>query len=464
MPITASKPRAIGIVRVSQTKGRGKTKGREESFVSPGDQRRRIEAECERAGLRLIRCEKDELDVSGGAPLAGRKGLLRAVEAIEAGEADTVVAAYFDRLVRSLDVQGQVVQRVEAAGGSVLAVDVGEVSEGTAGQWLSGTMLGAVSEYQRRTAKERNGHAQRDAVERGVAPWPNIPPGYVRGEDGVLIPHPVEVPAVAQAFQLRGDGKTIKEVRAHLKANGIERAHHGVQAMLKSRVYLGEIHFGKLVNLNAHEPIVDPDVWRRAQRTKLRGPREKSNQLLARQGVLRCGTCGARMSVGTQHQNGRTYPFYKCNPTSDCPNRMAIGAKIAEAVIVDRVRAALANVEGRASAEANVREAELAAEQAQQAFDAAIRAFDGFDEPSARERLLELRQTRDDANALVEQLGGGAPAALTINAATDWDLLNLDEKRGLIRSTVESATVAAGRGAERLTLKLFSEDTASCAV
>jgi DNA invertase Pin-like site-specific DNA recombinase len=457
MSTNARQRRAIGIIRVSQTKGRGKTKGREESFVSPGDQRRRIEAECERAGLQLIRCEKDELDVSGGAPLAGRKGLLRAVEAIEAGDADTVVAAYFDRLVRSLQVQGEVVQRVEAAGGSVLAVDVGEVSEGTAGQWLSGTMLGAVSEYQRRTAKERNGNAQRDAVERGVVPWPNIPPGYVRGENGVLVPHPVQAPIVAEAFRLRADGKTIKEVRAHLKANGIERAHHGVQAMLKSRIYLGEVHFGKLVNLDAHEPIVDADVWGGAQRTKLRGPREKSNQLLARQGVLRCGTCGARMSVGTQRQNGRTYPFYKCNPTSDCPNRMAIGAKIAEAVIVDRVRAALADIEGRASAGANVRDAELALEQAQQAFDGAIRAFDGFDEPSARDRLLELRQARDDAQARLEQLGGGASVAVTVNAATDWDLLTLDERRALIRATVERATVAPGRGAERLAVKLFSE-------
>ena len=38
-----------------------------------------------------------------------------------------IVAAYLDRIVRSLSVQAEVVTRVEAAGGRVLAVDVGEM-------------------------------------------------------------------------------------------------------------------------------------------------------------------------------------------------------------------------------------------------------------------------------------------------------------------------------------------------
>ena len=63
--------------------------------------------------------------MSGGAPLAQRPGLRRAVEMVEAGQADVVVVAYFDRLVRSLAVQAEVVERVERAGGAILAVDVG---------------------------------------------------------------------------------------------------------------------------------------------------------------------------------------------------------------------------------------------------------------------------------------------------------------------------------------------------
>lgn len=172
--------RAIGIVRVSRVAGR-----EGESFASPGEQRERLEAACERDGLQLVRVE-EELDVSGGTPLARRTGLRSAIEAVEAGEAKVVVAAYFDRLVRSLAVQAEVVRRVEAAGGSVLALDVGQVTEGTAGQWLSGTMLGAVAEYQRRTTAERSREAQRRAVARGAAPLANIPPGYRRDRKSVV--------------------------------------------------------------------------------------------------------------------------------------------------------------------------------------------------------------------------------------------------------------------------------------
>jgi DNA invertase Pin-like site-specific DNA recombinase len=66
----------------------------------------------------------------------------------------------------------------------VLALDVGRVTNGSAGQGLSGTMLGAVAEYARRTAAERSSEAQARAVARGVLAWPNVPPGYERGGSG----------------------------------------------------------------------------------------------------------------------------------------------------------------------------------------------------------------------------------------------------------------------------------------
>jgi len=122
----------VGIVRVSRTGGR-----EGERFVSPAEQRERIEAACERDGLELVAVH-EELDVSGGTALAQRPGLSAAVAAIEGGTADVVAAAYFDRLFRSLSTQAEVIDRVERAGGQVIAVDVGQVTNGSAGQWLSG--------------------------------------------------------------------------------------------------------------------------------------------------------------------------------------------------------------------------------------------------------------------------------------------------------------------------------------
>jgi DNA invertase Pin-like site-specific DNA recombinase len=445
--------RAIGIIRVSQVKGR-----EGERFVSPDEQRERIVAACERDGLELLDVIP-ELNVSGGTPLAKRTGLRTAIERVEAGEVQVIVAAYFDRLVRSLKAQGELIERVESAGGQVLAVDVGQVTEDSAGQWLSGTMHGAVAEYQRRSIRERSAEGQARAVARGATPWARVPLGYTRRDDGTLEPNPKEVPLVVQAFTMRAAGDSITTIRHALAAAGVERSHRGVQVMLATRVYLGEVHFGKLVNLHAHEPIIERELWNRVQRMVIpRGPQPASDSLLARLGVLRCGSCGSRLgSMKMPRQND--YPIYRCGSTSDCDHHVTISARIAEEVVTAAVRTALADAEGRASAAENAQEAARVLERAQANLDAGVRSFAaaGLEtESAAVDRLTELRRERDDAQGRVDQLG--PQAARTVNAATGWDELSLAEKRDLIRATVESAIVApSGRGAERIRVRLVGQ-------
>ena len=59
-----------------------------------------------------------------------------------------------------------------------------------------------------------------------------------------------------QAFKRRDRGASLVEIQAWLAENGIERALSGVGWMLRSRMYLGEIHFGELHNPHAHEAII----------------------------------------------------------------------------------------------------------------------------------------------------------------------------------------------------------------
>ena len=439
--------RVIGVIRVSQRKGR-----EGESFISPDDQRSRIKGACERDGFDLVAVH-EEIDVSGGNPLDRRKGLRIAVEEIEAGRADVVMVGYFDRLVRDLSVQREVVDRVEAVGGRVIAVDFGVVSNKTATEWLSGTLHGAFAEYQRRVTRERAGAAQRRAIERGVPTFNLIPPGYRRGPDKRLVIDDEIAPIAVEAFQLRYNGATIKEVRQFLRDHGIERSYHGVQSMLSSRIYLGEIHFGKLSNLSAHEPLIERKVWEGVQ-GKPRGPRAKSKHLLSRLGLLLCGTCGARMVIGTQRQNGRIYPFYRCPPVGDCPRRFTISAEIVEAAVVEAVKDALRDVHGRASVDIEVVEAERAEAEAQAELDAAIRAFAALgNEPAAVERLAELREGRDAARARADHLRDLHAARLL--SVDDWDRLSRTERRGLITATLDRVEVGPGQGPGRL--KIFKK-------
>ena len=429
--------RAVGIVRVSRLG---------EDAVSPIEQRERIASLCERDGLELLDMF-EELDVSGGASLAQRHGLRTAVEMVEAGAADVVVVAYFDRLVRSLSVQAEVVDRVERAGGGIVAVDVGQVTNGSAGQWLSGTMLGAVSEYHRRVTGERTADAKRRAIAEGRPTFPNIPPGYRKRKDGRLEPHPEEATVVADAFRLRASGATVIEVRDFLRANGIQRTFHGTQSLLTSRIVLGELHFGELENLDSHVPIVPADLWQKVQRMRsARGRSPKSARLLSRLGVLRCGTCDGRMAVGSQDQHGERYYMYRCNPVGDCPRRVAISATIVEQVVVDEVREYLAGITGSASIESGVEEAERDLEARDRELDAAVRAFEGLDVDAAREKLLALRDARDAARDRLDELRAAVVPTVTVSATGDWDDLTLDEQRSIIRAVVERVSVAPGGG------------------
>ena len=196
---------------------------------------------------------------------------------VEAGQADHIVVAYFDRLVRSLKVQLEVIERVEKAGGEIFALDHGKLTNGTAATRLSTNMMGAVFQYFAEVTGEKVTAAQARAVARGVLPNSRIVPGYVRGEDGVLVVVGELAPVVREVFQRRDRGAPIVELQAFLLERGIERSVAGVASMLRSRMYLGEIHFGELHNPRAHEPIVkDRGLFERVQRrTVLRGRQAK---------------------------------------------------------------------------------------------------------------------------------------------------------------------------------------------
>lgn len=405
-------------------------------------------------------------NASGGAHLSDRPGLANAVAMIERGEAQVILAERFDRFFRDLDVQRQVINRVEAAGGSI-ATTAREISHATAEAELNANLNGSIAQYVRRTAKERSFAAVEVAIEQGKVPWCQTPPGYVRGQDSTLRPSPDEAVtrAVVRAFEMRLAGATVEEVRAHLREHGIERSYHGTQHLLRDRVYIGEIHFGSHTpNLRAHEPIVARELFEAVQAMKVhRGRRPKANDLLARLGVLRCASCGARMVVASS--NNSQYRVYRCPPIVDCERHANVSARIADAYVVAAVKAALADVDGRASAATMAREAAEAAAAAQERLDGAIRTFKEagmLGEPAALEALMDLRLARDEAVAHAEQVGPGP--ALVITAATDWDRLLLDERRDLIRAVVERVDVTPGRGRGRLAVKLLGEQASGGAV
>lgn len=411
---------AVGIARQSHGDG-----------ASVADQTARLREYAKREGWRLLDVHAEQ-DVSGGLPLAKRPGLLAAVEAIEAGKASVLIVAYFDRLVRSLTVQAEVVDRVEAAGGRVLTLDVGEVSNATAGSWLSGSMLGLVSEYHRRTTSERVRASH--AANRAVGKWNGGQlPFYFRvDEDGRAVLDPSRFDLVREAFALRIGGGSVESVRGLLAENGVtSRSQSIARSMLKDE---------RLVE------VVGGPTFRRAQSLHLkRGSRPKSERLLARLDVLECATCGSRMVVN----GSRTNQTYRCGGDG-CSRKLAISCHLAEDAVVQAVQVALLDHEGRSGVDV----AALTTERDRRValLDAAIESFSAIDPARTAAKLADLQAGVDAAeDALAE---GRDVAGFTVYGPLAFEVMSVDEKRELIRAAVESAVVGPGVGKGRVRVTL----------
>jgi len=63
--------------------------------------------------------------------------------------------------------------------------------------------MGAVSEYYRRSIKERSAEGQARAVARGATPWSRVLFGYLRRDNGTLEPDPQTVPVAQRVFEMR---------------------------------------------------------------------------------------------------------------------------------------------------------------------------------------------------------------------------------------------------------------------
>lgn len=444
---TSAMKRAIGVYRVSE-------RGDRDELRSPDVQINGMKAQCKRDGMKLI-ATLDEVDVSGKLPLERRRGMWPAVQAIEDGRAEVLLVHQFDRLVRNLTVQREIVDRVEKAGGIVLAGDFGEISHKTAIKRLTSNLMGAIHEYYAEVIGEKAGAAQRLAVERGIYLGTDrqMPPGYKRGAERRLAPvsqHARDV--VKEAFAMRLRGATVREVRAYLGEQGWPLSHSAVNRMLANRHYLGEVRFGELVNPKAHEPLVDIEVFDAVQKLRVPAGRyARSERLLARQGILRCGTCGGRMSVS--HRKGDAGPQYRCGRTADdCGRHTYIAADAVERIAKEAAQRIGKDAVGHASATNDYRAAVARRDAAELVLNKLIGMLRGLENmESAAGELDDARAEFEQAQRDVDDLAPLGESATS--SLDDWDNLTLARRRIAVRTNIASLTVAPGRGAGRVTVK-----------
>ena len=226
-----------------------------------------------------------------------RPGLQQVLAAVEAGHATHVLVWRLDRLSRNL---GDLILMADKFGEAGVALH--SVSENLDLSSASGRMfyniLGTFAQFFREQLSENVRMGNERAVREGK--WINRPKTGYDLIDGELIPN-ADAPRVQECFRLRGKSYSYRSIEEH---TGLK--YSTVAAILKSRIYLGEILHNGAWSQGHHTAIVSPEEWHAAQRGLGKGVQPSKDVLTGR---VVCGLCHRRMVVA---QNGKGSVTYRC--------------------------------------------------------------------------------------------------------------------------------------------------------
>ena len=226
-----------------------------------------------------------------------RPGLQQVLAAVEAGNVSHVLVWRLDRLSRNL---GDLILLADTFGAAGVALH--SVSENLDLSSASGRMfyniLGTFAQFFREQLSENVRMGNDRAVREGR--WINRPKTGYDLIDGTLVPN-ADAISVQECFRLRGKNQSYRSIA---ERTGLK--YSTVSAILKLRIYLGEVlHKGQWYP-GFHEPIITQEEWHAAHQGLAKGVQPARDLLTGR---VFCGLCGRRMAIA---QNGKGDVTYKC--------------------------------------------------------------------------------------------------------------------------------------------------------
>lgn len=437
-----------GYIRVSRKNGR-----EGDSYISPSQQRDKIETWAKLRGAEIVKWHKDE-DQSGGK--LSRPEFDNALERVAAGTTNGIVVAKLDRFSRAGVADAlKLIESIIEAGGEVASVEEGIDPTTPTGEFTM-TLFLALARMQRQQIGATWSDSRRRAVARRIHVTGRPPTGYDRDEDGRLVPN-AAAPHIAEVFRMRAAGTSLRELAEYLRAHEVESSSgmcqwraRSVTLMLRNRAYLGEARSGEFVQAGAHEAIVDEGTWLAVQRArKVRAP-SRGGGLLS--GILVCGGCGGTLKADTMTDHkGQLLRNYRCRRKHDtgeaCPGPATVLARIVEPYVVQEFLAWL----GTEAAAGPVQTAER--EASEQAVERAERELTGYlgavsvEDVGAEAFAAGARQRReavDQAHRLLERLreqDGSAELPSRAELEREWPELTVVERRSILRGGLDAVVL-----------------------
>jgi site-specific DNA recombinase len=287
-----------------------------------------IEMQDQRLGAYIQSQEGWELyqqysDNMSGSTL-DRPGLQRALADARLHRFDVLLVYRVDRLARSVRGLAQVLEELDRVG-VVFRSATEPFDTGTPAGRMMVQMLGVFAEFERASIIERVvGGMERKAAKGG---WNggNVPWGYrINSQTGGLQIEPSEAPLVPVIFDL------YLNKRLGARAIAVWLNDHGYRTrtgkpwsfkllitILRSRVYLGEVHWRESSREAAHPPLIEADIFTAVQalldeRGEDRAKRRMSPSDYLLGGLVVCDKCGHHYTGTASRGRSRQYRYYTC--------------------------------------------------------------------------------------------------------------------------------------------------------
>lgn len=448
------------VIRVSRVAGR-----EGDAFMSPSEQRESIQRRADRDGVTISEWWDETDSVSGGT--VEREGLQAAIKRAVSGKTDGILVAKVDRFARTVIGGLGAINTLEDAGKELWSaregVIVGEEKATATDKIIRGFWL-LLAQWQRDTLTEGWEAVRHRHIANGI--YTQEPYGYRKDSyTRVLAPVSDEVPWITGMYERRADAMAWAKIAAWLNGNGVRTRDdvlwtvNSVRRLIQSRVYLGEISSGDIVNPAAHEPIVSLDLWQRAnahnRSAALKG--EATEYKLT--SIIRCTGCGVTMRGNGRRTKYGAYRYYDCrrhHTFGACPEPARIRADEIEAAVEDVFRTKFLHPTCEAQGDVST-EALDAAVLEQQAAEAELRDFLVSDSTIEMGRVLgkawieegqaaRLARVVEAREAVAEARNAVLGVTLPMNLSEIWDSLGVEEQRAFLADAFEVVAVRRGGG------------------
>lgn len=372
-----------------------------------------------------------------------RPGYLAACEAIESGAITTLIADHPDRLHRSPRELEDFVALVERTGCRVLTVTAGDLDFTTPEGRLMARITGAVARKESEDKQRRMLRKQRELRDRGR---PTGRLGYPYDSGGMVNAERAEI--VREVAQRILGGEAVGAICSDLTERQVPTRSGGkwysttLRVMMTAPSLAGlQVHRGQIVGSGDWQPVLDRSTWEQVCQTLTTRRRSSTSSRCLLSGIARCGACDHHLTGQTRGH----LRIYACNAASGGCGHVYVARSHLDALVEDRVAAALADdalaMSGPDLDAAQVA-ADIAAAEAQLA-DYARMLDAGELEP------VEWRTLRGAVVARLELLRSREISVVGpvdgISSLEEWEALPDARRRALISALVEVKVMPAAK-------------------